>query len=368
MAYEHYPQDLPGFPFALTREKKDAWLTQEMLRLTLYHREHCEAYRKITDADGFDARKIRHYRELPFLPVTLFKELRLSSLENEDTSFKLVNSSGTSGQKRSQIILDADTRTRQQLALTRIGSSFLGPKRMPYLVIDCPAVIHDPAHFTARASGIVGFSIFGAHRTFALRDDMSLDLEAVRAFLERYGNGRFLIFGFTFMIWEYFCRALEREGLTLDCSNAVLLHGGGWKKMQSQAVSKEEYRQRLEAVCGVKHVLEYYGMAEQTGSIFFECECGHLHCSDYSGILMRRPEDFQLCEPGQEGLIEVLSVLPGSYPGHILLTEDKGRLLGVDDCPCGRAGEYFEVHGRVEHAELRGCSDTYEAPGSGKTL
>ena len=60
-------------------------------------------------------------------------------------------------------------------------------------------------------------------------------------------------------------------------------------------------------------------------------------------------------------MIEVLSLLPRSYPGHALLTEDRGRLLGEDDCPCGRKGRYFEVFGRLPKAELRGCSDSHAA-------
>ena len=61
------------------------------------------------------------------------------------------------------------------------------------------------------------------------------------------------------------------------------------------------------------------------------------------------------------GIIQVLSVLPTSYPGHSLLTEDIGEWTGVDDCPCGRLGRTFRVHGRVARAELRGCSDTHAA-------
>lgn len=62
---------------------------------------------------------------------------------------------------------------------------------------------------------------------------------------------------------------------------------------------------------------------------------------------------------GEQGLIQVVSVLPVSYPGHSLLTEDEGIMLGEDDCACGRKGKYFSVLGRIKNAELRGCSDTY---------
>ena len=63
----------------------------------------------------------------------------------------------------------------------------------------------------------------------------------------------------------------------------------------------------------------------------------------------------------EKGLIEVVSSIPKSYPGHVLLTEDEGILLGEDDCPCGRKGKYFNVLGRIKNAEIRGCSDTYAA-------
>ncbi len=101
-------------------------------------------------------------------------------------------------------------------------------------------------------------------------------------------------------------------------------------------------------------------MAEQLGSVFVECEHGHMHCSNYSDVIIRRPADFSVAGRGERGLIELLSVLPASYPGHVLLTEDEGELLGTDDCPCGRLGRYFKIHGRIKSAELRGCSDTYE--------
>jgi hypothetical protein len=64
-------------------------------------------------------------------------------------------------------------------------------------------------------------------------------------------------------------------------------------------------------------------------------------------------------EQGKEGIIQVLSILPESYPGHSLLTEDMGIIIGEDDCLCSRKGKYFTITGRMKKAELRGCSDTF---------
>ena len=139
-----------------------------------------------------------------------------------------------------------------------------------------------------------------------------------------------------------------------------MIHGGGWKKLQAQAVSMEDFKKGIQEVSEIKQVYDYYGMAEQTGCIYLECEYGHLHASTYSDILIRNMQDFSVCEIGTEGTIQVLSPMARSYPGHSILTEDQGILLGIDDCPCGKKGKYFKVTGRMQHAEVRGCSDTYE--------
>ena len=92
------------------------------------------------------------------------------------------------------------------------------------------------------------------------------------------------------------------------------------------------------------------------GSIFFECEYGFFHCSDYSDIFIKN-ENFENLDNNKIGLIHLLSTIPKSYPGHSILTEDLGKIIGVDDCKCGRKGKYFKVLGRIPNVEVRGCSD-----------
>ena len=59
----------------------------------------------------------------------------------------------------------------------------------------------------------------------------------------------------------------------------------------------------------------------------------------------------------KKGIIQLISLLPTSYPGHNILTEDIGIVHGEDNCSCGLKGKYFSVIGRVKKTELRGCSD-----------
>ena len=294
--------------------------------------------------------------------IISIKKIPLFFVKND--IFKIMTSSGTTGQAVSRIYLNKETASNQQKTMVKIVSEFTGSARMPMIIIDCPSVIKDRNMFSARGAGILGFSIFGAKKIYALDDDMRLNIEELVEFLDKYRGQNILLFGFTFMVWQHFYRELvklKEKGINLDLSNGILIHGGGWKKLINEAVSPEDFRRKLNEVCGIKRIHDYYGMVEQTGCIYMECECGHLHASVFSDIIMRNPRDFRECSVGEKGIIQVLSTIPESYPGHSLITEDEGILLGEDDCPCGRKGKYFKIVGRLKNAEIRGCSDTYAA-------
>lgn len=347
--------------YSLDSSEKSSILTDRLRQLTKTHYDNCKEYHDILDCFGCDPETITDYHDIPFLPVRIFKELSLKSIADSEI-VKTMTSSGTSGQRVSKIFLDKTTAANQQKTMIRIVSEFIGSHRLPMIVIDSPSVLKDRASFSARGAGILGFSMFGADRMFALNDDMSLNLEGLKTYLNKHAGKPILLFGFTFMIWKHFYRELEKlsgEGLRFDLSRGILIHGGGWKKLISESVSPQEFNRRLKEVCGIEKVHNYYGMVEQTGCIYMECECGHLHASVFSDVIIRRPIDFKECQVGEEGIIQVISTIPESYPGHSLLTEDLGTIIGEDDCPCGRKGKYFSISGRMSDAEIRGCSDTY---------
>lgn len=360
---QNYEEMLELEPYSLEKEKKQELLSRRLISLSRQHYKTCDAYKRIVDAFGIDLKQITSYDELPFLPVRLFKELELRSVPKEEI-VKTMTSSGTSGQRVSRIYVDRKTAGYQQKTLVKLVSSFTGSARMPMLIIDCPSVVKNRAMFSARGAGILGFSIFGRDKLYALNDEMELDAEGVSAFLEKHKGEQIFLFGFTFMVWQHFYKELlrlKRQGTVWDLSRGILIHGGGWKKLEGEAVSREEFHAGLQKACGLHQIYDYYGMVEQTGCIYMQCEYGHLHASIFSDVIVRRPEDFSVCGIGEKGILQVVSAIPESYPGHSLLTEDEGMLLGEDDCPCKRKGKYFSVIGRLKNAEIRGCSDTYGA-------
>jgi len=333
-------------PYGLDATAKRALYDRWLPELEAHHRSLCAPYDRLCDVLGHS----------PALPVRLFKEYDLRSVSGGAVA-KTMTSSGTTGQRKSKIYLDRETSARQSKTLSRITTSFTGKQRLPMLIIDSSAVVKDRTMFSARGAGILGFQFLGRDVTYALDADMDLDLAAIEAFAQRHAGEKVLLFGFTFMIWRYFCQELISRGLTLDLQG-MMIHGGGWKKLADQAVGNDEFKRVVRETCGIAEVHNYYGMVEQTGSIFMECECGHLHASVFSDVGTLDPLTLHSCTG--RGVIQCTSLLPTSYPGHILLTEDEGEILGEDDCPCGRKGRYFAVYGRMKGAEIRGCSDTYE--------
>ncbi|WP_240615485.1 acyl-protein synthetase [Alteromonas facilis] len=342
--------------FGTGKQQKQQALLNVLRHLNALHYEQCQEYRHIVDA-FIHTEAIDLLEQVPFLAVRLFKLLRLASVPM-DAVFKTLQSSGTTSQVTAKVVLDKPTSQRQSKVLVSILQQVIGKQRLPMLIIDAPSTVKGP-EFNARAAGIQGLAFFGRDHTYALNDDMTPNWPVIDAFCARYASQPVLIFGFTFMVWRYFIQALEQDGRTLSLPEGILLHSGGWKQLENEKVSNTDFKKRLNTAAKVSRVHNFYGMAEQVGSIFVECSEGYLHAPSYADVIVRDQHSLQPCDFGQQGIIQVISSIPTSYPGHSILTEDVGTIYGEDDCACGWRGKYFSVSGRLPKTEVRGCSDTH---------
>ena len=354
--YDHFSVLDHERPYSFSAPEKQRVFLALLNELTAHHVSNSAPYAKIVSSLSYRAVATR-LEDIPFLPVRLFKHLDLLSVPRAEV-FKTLTSSGTTGQSVSKIYLGRDNAAMQTRVLGAIMSDFLGKQRRPMVVIDADDILKDRTKFNARAAGILGFSMCGKDHAYALDPAMELKLEALEAHCAKYRDTGMFTFGFTFVIWKFFYQFLEKTNVRLDFGpSSLLVHGGGWKKLTEESVSNEVFKTKLLERVGLRRIHNYYGMVEQTGSIYMECEHGHLHTSNFADVIIRDPISFKPAPVGEQGLVQVISLLPYSYPGHSLLTEDLGVWLGEDDCSCGRMGKYFHVQGRLKSAEVRGCSD-----------
>lgn len=347
---------LAATPGQVSLAEKEAALLALLSERTAWHRQRCPAYARLLDQLHPGVHAPARLADLPWLPVGLFKSHELASVPPAER-FKVLHSSGTTGQARSRIVLDRATAALQARGLAACLRPLLGPRRLPMLLVESDDLLTDQRAASARGAGVLGMMALGRDHLFALDPDLELRVSALRAWLSQHGHAPFVVFGFTFLVWRHL--ALAAEGLGLDLSQAILVHSGGWKKLQDQAVDRATFRAGLRDRLGIRRVHDFYGMVEQVGSVFLEGEDGLLYPPPFGEVLVRDPLRFEVLPDGQEGLLQVLSPLPLSYPGHSLLTADLGVVHRVERGPGGVPARGLQVRGRVPRAELRGCSDTH---------
>lgn len=351
---EEFSSTLSSTPYSLTRGKREPLLLEGLNKLSALHYKQSVEYQRIVDGFFGGSLVAKSLAELPYLPVSLFKTLEMRSVPEADVRVTLT-SSGTSGQAVSRIFLDKETSLIQQKALANSLMHVLGKKRLPMLVIDTDAVFRNPAMMSARGAGVLGLMKYGRTHAFALDENLNPKPEVVREFLGSLEGEPFFMFGFTFVTWLHFYEAFKDEGF--DLSQGILIHSGGWKKMIERAVDNEEYRASFKSAFGLENIYNFYGLVEQIGSIFLEGPDGLLHPPNFADVIIRDPETWEPLENGKEGVIQLVSLLPHSYPGHSVLTEDLG-VIESEDCDLdGWNGKGLRILGRVPRAELRGCSD-----------
>ena len=327
--------------------------------LTRLHYKRCPEYNTLLRSKKIVISKISHIKDIPFIPSKIFKDHMLKSIEKKDI-FKIMNSSGTTSGNLSNIILDKNTSKNQIKVLSKIVKSLIGDSRLPMIIIDTESILANRHKFSARAAGIQGFRNFSKDTLFALDGNMNLRLKKINNFINKYKGQKIIIFGFTSLIYQNFLLKLIELKKKLNLNKGIIIHGGGWKKLLNLGLSNKEFKFKLKKFCNIKNVHNYYGMVEQTGSIFFECKKGNFHTSIFNDILIRDKYNFSLSKIGEKGIVQVFSLIPESYPGHSILTEDEGVILGENSCKCGIEGKYFRIIGRMKNTEIRGCSDAYE--------
>ena len=344
-------------PYSLTQNEKDKIFYDAMNESIKFHYEKSDEFRKLCDNRNFSPYKEFLLQEIPFLPVSLFKTFQLKSVPDSDI-IKTVYSSATTSNSPSTIFLDQTTSKRQTKALVSIMKDFLENKKK-FLIIDQKSDLDNTTEVKSRESAIRGFFPFMESMNFGLDSKLKLDI----SLFEELKDREICIMGFTWLLYTTIIENEKNDTIRQffkNMKNTKIIHIGGWKKLSDNEVSKEEFNQKISEFfnCEKENIIDIYGMTEQLGTIYPDCAAGNKHVSVFSEIFIRNIETLEIEDEGKSGFIQLVSPIPHSYPGVSLLSDDIGRILGVDNCPCGRKGKYFRFEKRTEQADIKGCGDT----------
>ena len=315
-----------------------------------HHLGKCERFAWYVKSEFGDSAGFRSFEEVPFLPARAFKHFHLKSVTDGEV-YKVLTSSGTGGIV-SKIYLDRETAAAQTKTLVSTMEQLFGKVRRPF-VLATPSGGSNHS-LSAATAAVNGFTMF-ASKVFRLPlEPTAVDIAKLTEFLREEKLGP-VLFGFTADIWKLISgRTLV--GMFSPYDDSVLLHGGGWKKMEALQVDQRTFNKAATEGLGISRVANYYGMVEQTGSLYVECAEGYLHEPSENAFLVRDIQTLKPLTPGNSGYLQVFSTIQRSYPGHSVLTEDIGAEI-AGTCSCGNANRRVQIIGRAPKTEIRGCSD-----------
>lgn len=346
-------------------EESDKTFNEALREELTYHYNNNDMFRNFCDRKGFDPSKESFSLEdLPAVAVSVFKELggRLNSVPKEEVSFSL-QSSATSGIP-STVTIDKVTSKRQAKAMVKVVGDFIGKDRKPFLIMDIDPSGANRHLLGARFAAVTGYMKFANKAGYFLKVDEKglsyFDVQGMKNFLAELDPSQpVVLFGFTYILYQNVLKAIKDSEIDIKLpEGSKIIHIGGWKKLESEKISKELFNERLSACFGLKpeDVIDIYGFTEQMGLNYPDCKCGCKHTSAYTRVIVRDPASRKPLEAGQEGMLEFITPVPHSYPGNVVLTDDMGYIVD-GDCPYGRGGQRFKITGRLKKAETRGCGD-----------
>lgn len=330
----------------------------------IFQYEHNEMYQRFCDRKSFDPHNPFKIEEIPPVSVSVFKELgfKLNSVPKEDLTLAL-QSSATSGVP-STIVVDKETAKRQAKAMIKVIGEFIGKERKPFLVMDIDPRSSYKKLLGARFAAVTGYLRFANKTGYFLKADENnvsyFDVEGILEYVKALEADKpVVVFGFTYILYKHVLQSIEKAGVKIQLpKSSKIIHIGGWKKLESEKISKDLFNERLSKCFGIEptDVIDIYGFTEQMGLNYPDCECGWKHTSSYVKVLVRDTITREVLPPGKEGLLEFITPVPHSYPGNAVLTDDLG-VIDADSCKQGRAGTRFKIVGRMKKAEVRGCGD-----------
>ena len=350
-------------PYVVSDEADDLFM-KALREEVIFHYENNEMYRRFCDRKGFNSHEPFTIEEIPPVSVNVFKELgfKLNSVPKDDLVLAL-QSSATSGVP-STIVVDKETAKRQAKAMIKVVGEFIGKERKPFLVMDIDPRSSYRRLLGARFAAVTGYLRFANKTGYFLKADKNdvsyFDVEEMQEYVRALDPTQpVVVFGFTYILYQHVLQSIKKAGTSIKLpQGSKIIHIGGWKKLESEKISKDLFNEQLSACFGVKpiDIIDIYGFTEQMGLNYPDCECGWKHASSYVRVLVRDTVTHEILPPGKVGLLEFITPLPHSYPGNAVLTDDIG-IIDAGTCVSGRAGTRFKVVGRMKKAEVRGCGD-----------
>jgi hypothetical protein len=281
----------------------------------------------------FQYNKIVQLADIPFLPISFFKTHNVRCEVNSINPV-LFESSGTTRQQPSRhVVADAEV---YESSFRRTFAQFYGNVE-DYCVIGLLPSYLERQHSSLvyMVNNLVQLSGH-AKSGFYLYNFESLAKTLTE--LEK-ANQKTILFGVTYALLDF----AEQHPMPLN--NTVIIETGGMKGRKRELL-RTEVHEVLKKSFSIACIHSEYGMTELLSQAYAVTN-GRFQAPPWMRVLVREEDDpFSISSIARTGGLNIID-LANIYSCAFIATEDAGRL---------HADGSFEVLGRLDHAEIRGCS------------
>lgn len=305
------------------------------LEIFQFQYRHNHIYQSYVDALKVRPQAVDQLARIPFLPIRFFKSHHVVAGEFEPIA--IFESSGTTGSINSRhYIKDMDV---YRESFTKDFELFYGSAGDWCIIGLLPSYLErNNSSLVVMVDELVRQS---GHPQSGFYLNEFDKLFTVLQQLEAKGQKTLLI-GVSFALLDF------AASHPLPLKHTVIMETGGMKGRRKEMI-REEMHQVLQRAFGVDAIHSEYGMTELLSQAYSKGK-GIFQCPPWMKVMLREEEDpLTLKEATTKPVNGVINIidLANIYSCSFIATDDAGKLY-----PDGR----FEVLGRIDNSDIRGCS------------
>ncbi len=337
--------------------KTEADFQAACLETFRYQYENVEVYRKFVDFLNINPLSIKQVKDLPFLPIEMFKNHtvldKVFGSAQTNPSINFFQSSGTTQMLHRSKHYIADFNLYEE-SIYKSFEQFIG-KPEEYIFLGLLPNYSENSYssliymvdFLMKKSGKPenGYYLYNHQELFEILQKLSKE------------NKKVILFGVSFALLDFldFCHSeRSEESFTLN-PNLTIIETGGMKGRKEE-MTKDELLKLLQKGFNTERIFSEYSMTELLSQAYSLGE-NEYQCPHWMRILIRNTEDpFSYMDEGRTGAINIID-LANRHSCSFIATQDLGKILLPTHDDSSEILDYkFQVLGRIDHSDIRGCS------------
>ena len=300
------------------------------LRLFQIQSQKCDVYRKYLGLINVDSSQVSQIEQIPFLPIQFFKNQKILSTNSEAEI--IFSSSGTSGQNASKHYV-SDVSIYEE--------SFLSAFKQFYgSVEDYRIMALLPSYLEREGSSLVYMCDQLIKKSKHPQSGFYLNnLDQLKKNLQNKTDKKTLLIGVSYALIDL----VEKGAIKLQ--NTIVMETGGMKGKRKEMI-REELHQILKDGFGLDKIHSEYGMTELLSQAYSKGD-GVFESPDWMRVVARSTDDpLSVLGDNISGGLNIID-LANINSCAFIATQDLGKTL---------ANNQFEVLGRFDHSDVRGCN------------